>query len=335
MARRDGRSPNWGMGILFLTALVLAISCASGPTSSPVCLAGAQLDSRGRCQAQSAPRHHLPFRVDTEVRVTQGFHGYTSHRDDLAYAVDFACEEGTPITASRSGVVWAARDDSNRGCPSEACVDDANYIILDHGDGTYSSYFHLQHKGAIVEPGEQVCQGQVIGLCGNTGFSTGPHLHFSVMNMQRTSIPVTFVEAGRNGAGLVLPGETYRSQNRRGSRCGPIEYSQISPDAFVHRGIMLRRPLPTIINGHARHRRMVVEGTYAGTRTHVAIHRRASGSAHWYEQCVEVDERGRFAFEAAWPTLEFSPGYYFLMLTGSDADCSAPGWAWSYRIRVD
>ena len=327
-------SPNvWVQsGVFVLLALAVLTSCAVG-SSSPVCLSGAYLDARGNCKAQSASEHYIPFREGSEIRVTQAFHGYASHREDLAFAVDFACDEGTPVTASRSGIVWAARDDSNRGCNDPECVDDANYVVIDHGDGTYSSYFHLQLKGALVEPGEQVCRGQVLGLCGNTGYSSGPHLHFSVMNTQWLTIPVRFPE-GDERTGVVLPRGEYISQNKRQHQCKKTEYSGLGLDAFAHRGISLRREVPTVLNDESG-RSMVFEGTYRGEMSHVAIHRRAVGTSDWIEQCIEVDEQGRFAFEVDWPTRVFSAGYYFMMLTGSDERCVAPGWAWSYRVRVD
>ena len=53
-----------------------------------------------------------------------------------------------------------------------------NYIIIDHGYGLFTAYYHLQKL--YVEKGDRVKQGQVIGLAGHTGNTTGPHLHFEV-----------------------------------------------------------------------------------------------------------------------------------------------------------
>lgn len=53
-----------------------------------------------------------------------------------------------------------------------------NYIIIDHGYGLFTAYYHMQKL--FVEKGDHVKQGQVIGLCGHTGNTTGPHLHFEV-----------------------------------------------------------------------------------------------------------------------------------------------------------
>ena len=265
--------------------------------------------------------------------MTQGFHGFDTHREDLAFAVDFACEEGTPITASRSGVVWSVRSDSNKSCPDPECVDDANYVVVDHGDGTYSSYFHLQHKGVVVEPGQQVCRGQLLGICGDTGYASGPHLHFALIGPQWNTLPVTFREASDDSPGVVLPRQAYESQNERLSTCSDTDYSRLGADAFAHRGILLSESLPLVIE-EWEDRRMLVEGTYWGEESHVAIHRRRTDNNGWLEQCVEVDDDGAFSFDIDWPEQIFEPGYYFLMLTGSDENCSAPGWAWAYRVRV-
>ena len=321
-----------GKGLVLAVAF-WAVSCSTWHSPSPICMAGAHFDERGQCHSQAAPEHHIPFREGEEVRVTQGFHGFDTHHEDLAYAIDFACEEGTPITASRDGVVWSVRDDSTESCPDPECVDDANYVILDHGDGTYSAYFHLQHKGAIVEPGQQVCRGQVVGLCGDTGYASGPHLHFSVLNRHWATMPVRFAELQDEPPGIVLPRGVYQSQNRRTFGCRETEYSRLGHDAFAHRGILLHETLPMVIETD-RDRTMYVEGVYSGQQSHVAIHRRNTDGGRWIDQCIEVDEAGRFAFRVDWPEQIFGEGYYFLMLTGSDAECKAPGWAWAYRIRV-
>lgn len=56
----------------------------------------------------------------------------------------------------------------------------ANYIIIKHADGTFAEYVHLQKDGALVRMGDEVTVGQPIGLSGQTGFASKPHLHFDV-----------------------------------------------------------------------------------------------------------------------------------------------------------
>lgn len=82
--------------------------------------------------------------------------------------VDLAAPEGTPIYAARSGTVVAASYNSSSGY----------YVQIDHGDGYRSIYMHMTHF--IVSGGQYVSQGQVIGYCGSTGVSSGPHLHFGI-----------------------------------------------------------------------------------------------------------------------------------------------------------
>ncbi len=312
----------------------LLLSCAGTQSPSPVCLAGAQLTDDGRCEPGRTAEHHLPFRDGYEARVTQSFHGYETHREDVAYAVDFACEEGTPITASRSGVVWSVYDESTENCDRRDCVDLANYVILDHGDGTFSAYYHLQHKGATVEPGDQVCRGQLLGLCGDTGFATGSHLHFSILDTNWQTLPVAFAETQSTKGGVVLPRQSYESENKREPYCADTDYSRLGQAAFAHRGVWLETEIPTMIQSRDD-RMMRIEGEYRGEDSHVAFHRREiNGGGDWIEKCAPVDDDGNFSLEIEWPEHVFTDGYYFLMLTGSDEDCNAPGWAWAYRVRV-
>ena len=76
--------------------------------------------------------------------------------------------EGTPIRAAQSGTVIAASYNGGYG----------NYTCIDHGDALSTCYGHQSQLG--VTTGQSVDQGQIIGYSGNTGSSTGPHLHFEV-----------------------------------------------------------------------------------------------------------------------------------------------------------
>ncbi len=84
------------------------------------------------------------------------------------YGVDLSAPQGTPIYATRGGRVTYATYDSSAGY----------YVSINHLDGFTSKYLHMTHY--IVSPGDYVAAGQIIGYCGSTGASTGPHLHFSL-----------------------------------------------------------------------------------------------------------------------------------------------------------
>jgi len=85
--------------------------------------------------------------------------------------VDLAASTGTPIKAMASGVVLIARNGYNGGF--------GNYVVVQHPNGVKTLYAHMSRLGTT--PGAQVSQGQTIGYVGNTGRSTGPHLHFEVL----------------------------------------------------------------------------------------------------------------------------------------------------------
>lgn len=94
--------------------------------------------------------------------------GYGRRWGRFHYGIDIDGETGDPIRASKAGVV------ANIACGSGYGI----CSIIDHGDGAATLYAHMSRK--IVGSGRRVSQGEVIGLVGSTGHSTGSHLHFEV-----------------------------------------------------------------------------------------------------------------------------------------------------------
>ena len=82
--------------------------------------------------------------------------------------------------SAREGRVVDVVETSNVGGPDESYLDSDNRIVIQHSDRTHAVYSHLRQGGSLVELGEHVRAGEVIGYSGNTGFSSGPHLHFAV-----------------------------------------------------------------------------------------------------------------------------------------------------------
>lgn len=87
---------------------------------------------------------------------------------DFHPGLDIAAGTGTPISAADGGRVMIAGWVSGYG----------NYVAIDHGGGVSTAYGHMSRL--LVSPGQDVARGQVIGLVGSTGHSTGPHVHFEV-----------------------------------------------------------------------------------------------------------------------------------------------------------
>src|SRR6185369_10417872 len=81
-----------------------------------------------------------------------------------------------------------------------------NYVLIRHEDGTLGHYCHLKKGGSEVKVGDRINTGDLIAHSGNTGFSSGPHLHFCVFKTkngrERESIPVTFSTAEENAITL-------------------------------------------------------------------------------------------------------------------------------------
>jgi murein DD-endopeptidase MepM/ murein hydrolase activator NlpD len=138
-----------------------------------------------------------PFQNKNDFKITQGFgdnpeiyqrFGLPAHN-----GIDFSCKEGTKITACQSGIIINSENHPSYG----------NIVKIKHDDGYFTLYCHLQRN--LVIKGENVKQGDIIGLSGNTGFSTGPHLHLGLQSMNEGTIPYNyyidptlgFIEAGK------------------------------------------------------------------------------------------------------------------------------------------
>ncbi|MGQ7816564.1 peptidoglycan DD-metalloendopeptidase family protein [Metapseudomonas furukawaii] len=138
-------------------------------------------------------RYPLPW-VGGPFRLTQGANGRYSHFTPKGrYALDIAMPEGTPIVAARPGVVVKTENDqSGRGNnPS------GNFVRILHDDGTMGVYLHLMRGSVQVREGQYVNGGERIARSGNTGNSTGPHLHFVIqrnVGLALESIPFDFAQ---------------------------------------------------------------------------------------------------------------------------------------------
>jgi murein DD-endopeptidase MepM/ murein hydrolase activator NlpD len=143
--------------------------------------------------------YRAPFALGASFRVSQAYPVRLTHgTPDSEYAVDIVVPDDTPIYAAREGTVINVRHDSFRGAADLAMQDQANMVEILHDDGTIALYAHLHWESIRVQPGQSVQRGQYIADSGNTGLSTGPHLHFAVIRnagMQAESVPVQFTGA--------------------------------------------------------------------------------------------------------------------------------------------
>ena len=162
--------------------------------------------------------YSLPYAPGKSHKVTQAFGGSFSHKGSNKYAIDWKMPEGTTVYAARGGVVVKTKDDSNVGGGSLAYDRFNNYVLIRHSDGTLGHYCHLKQDGVKVVPGQVVHAGDPIALSGNTGFSSGPHLHFAVFKAidgkHRESLPIKFEDANGENVTLV-EGRSYKAATVR------------------------------------------------------------------------------------------------------------------------
>ena len=118
------------------------------------------------------------------ARLTSPF-GYRRHpllkTLRLHSGVDFGGPIGTPIMASGNGTIEVAGREGGYG----------NYVRIRHANGYKTAYGHMLRFAEGVAKGVKVRQGQVIGYLGNTGLSTGPHLHYEVLVNSRFTNPLS------------------------------------------------------------------------------------------------------------------------------------------------
>jgi murein DD-endopeptidase MepM/ murein hydrolase activator NlpD len=141
--------------------------------------------------------YRAPFSVGKRFSITQAYPDAMTHQAlDSRYAVDIAMPIGTDVVAARGGIVFdVAANNYRSGLDPHRDGSAANVIFILHDDGTFALYAHLNWNSIRVNPGDRVKSGEYIADSGNTGFSTGPHLHFAVQRntgFEIRSLPVAF-----------------------------------------------------------------------------------------------------------------------------------------------
>lgn len=147
----------------------------------------------------------IPWQIGESYTVLQANCGSPSHSEQnmLKFAYDFTMPINTPVTAMRAGVVELIIDFNidNTGVPGEE-----NFIMIRHEDQTLGRYFHFTQFGTVVNVGDFVVQGELIGFSGNTGQTSGfPHLHVDIKTncsaSRCPSLPLVF----KNVSGMDNP----------------------------------------------------------------------------------------------------------------------------------
>jgi hypothetical protein len=166
-----------------------------------------------RAEHRPGRPYALPYARGRRYRIAQAFAGTVSHSGPMSrYAVDFAMPEGSPVHAARGGMIMqVAEDFLEGGFNRDKFINRANLVRVLHDDGSMAVYAHLKWESVVVRPGQKVRRGERLAASGNTGYSTGPHLHFAVQlnrQMKLRSVPFVFTsrehEAVEPNQGMLL-----------------------------------------------------------------------------------------------------------------------------------
>ena len=168
--------------------------------------------------ASSSP-YVLPWPAGKSYRLIQGYcppNAAWGHHNWFAYDFDTAIND--TLIASRAGTVIAMQEFNENG--TRVCGQQKeNWVFVLHEDGTVMQYVHLTKNGSFVSVGESVEQGQAIGLSGDSGCSSGPHVHVALFQDRthygrQSTRPLAFSNA--NGSldvrGGLVQGQTYRAE---------------------------------------------------------------------------------------------------------------------------
>lgn len=203
------RNSQHGFFSFFLFILVPTLySCAGGSDAAGKTARWLQ---RGKIKEDTSFVYSLPYEKGTAHTLIQGYFGSFSHKNRAA--LDFKMKEGTKILAARDGVVIRMVEKNDKGGMNKKYREFANLIVIAHSDGSRSGYWHLQKDGALVNVGDSVKQGQVIGLSGKTGYASTPHLHFLVWKSSKgswQSVPTRFLT--ENGPRYLRPWRKWESR---------------------------------------------------------------------------------------------------------------------------
>jgi len=141
-------------------------------------------------------KYKLPFSDKLEKKIASP-KGKYAHENfiESKYAIDFLLDIGTPILSARDGVVIKIKQDSDKYGLDEKLTKEVNFVLIKHTDESYAEYVHFGKNEVMVESGQNVKEGELLGYTGLSGVMDVPHLHFNVfkiVNHKPVSIRVNF-----------------------------------------------------------------------------------------------------------------------------------------------
>ncbi len=218
----------------------------------------------------SAFRVLLPFEARDTAFVSQGNGTRLTHQGASRFAFDFNVPIGTAIVAAAPGIVLQTQDTFDRSADMDP--EQYNFVLVHHGNGVLTEYGHLRHHGTRVRPGQRVARGELLGYSGDTGRSTGPHLHFAVEDVSLQSQPACFLDVE---SGVPQAGEVVTSANVPGPEPSTdVDVAAIPSTAFGSQQIVLESKLPLLLPNTA----VEIEGRVEAPSREVVLWVRPQGA---------------------------------------------------------
>lgn len=171
------RAPSSFLRILSVGVLALPVTLTLSVKETATTAHAAPLETKPSIAA------HLPWAAGSSMYLTQDANDEccSDHVGSNKWAYDFAAYDGSAfdVVAPLAGTVVHVKMASKHGCGDASCVNDANYLVIDHGDGTQTTMLHLAYGSLdpAIKCGTFVRRGQRLATTGSTGWSTGIHLH--------------------------------------------------------------------------------------------------------------------------------------------------------------
>ena len=293
------------------------------------------------CVSDSVVWGRLPFEQGTNLTINQAFMGGFTHHGDGMYAVDFSMDEGTPVVSFKPGVIMDIREDSDTNCIDdgielEDCTH-ANFVKIDHGDFTFSTYHHLEQWSVEVEVGEIVGWGHQIGKVGNTGYSTGPHLHFEVFSgfaAGNSKIPL-FEELVGISNGIAFSGLEVVSNNSNTSSTTQIAPSNCPSEVFLFRGLVISSEIPCSMAEYDTEYNFTGHVISPGMDLQVAQYVQNSEGDYWAFDCIDTDSNGNFSTVLEWESTVHNETSFLMISVTPDDSCQVyDGWWTSVVIEL-
>ena len=293
----------------------------------------------GECVSRNSIWGMIPFENGANVSIGQSYRGGFTHQDDSMYSVDFFMSEGTPVVAYKAGKIRSIKEDSNINCIDEGisienCTH-GNYVVIDHGDFSFSYYLHLQQYSVDVEVGQSVGAGHQIGKIGNTGYSTEAHLHLEISNGfgNGDSIMILFEELRNISDGIPFAGLNVISQNTNTTLTSSIDYSSCPHDLFYFRGVVLTSDIPCSVA--ELDQAYLLTGKVLMENHYLSIGIYESSSQSWNYTTIQTNSTGHFSTNIHWYSNDHS-NYSYIMLSIVDSSGQYyDGWWTSVWIKIN